>query len=80
MADSQMWLLLAVAVLVLMLAVAYWRWNKGKRPLLDYKALFYTGLIWLVIGVPANIPEIWFFGLVFIAVGLVKRGEWKGKK
>ncbi|MFA5930313.1 MAG: hypothetical protein WC861_05510 [Candidatus Micrarchaeia archaeon] len=80
MADSQMWLLLAVAVLVLMLAVAYWRWNRGKRPLLDYRTLFYTGLIWLVIGLPTNIPEIWFFGLVFIAVGLAKRGGWKEKK
>ncbi len=81
MADAIPWLLVAIGVLlVLFLVVALWRWKYGKKPLLDYKTLFYVGLVWLAIGLPLGMIEIWLAGLLFIAVGLAKRGEWKSKK
>lgn len=58
------------ALLVLFLGVALWRWKRGKAQLLDYRGLFYAGLIWLAIGLPSGMAEIWLGGLLFIAAGL----------
>jgi len=77
MADAFPWVLVVPVVLALLLVVALWRWKYEKKPLLDYKALFYVGLIWLAIGLPTGITEIWVFGLLFILLGLAKKGEWK---
>lgn len=67
------------ALIVLLLGVMLWRFRQGKKPALDYRTLVYTGLIWLVIGLPSSLAPVWIMGLVFIAVGLLKRNEWPKK-
>ena len=43
----------------------------------EYKTLFYMGLMWLAIGLAADMTTFWILGLVFIIAGAANKSKWK---
>jgi len=77
------WIVIAIATLLVLLGIVLMVVvvkSKEKRPT-DYYSFYIIGLVWTVIGIPQifTSESTFFFvmGLVFMALGLSHKGEWK---
>lgn len=92
MAVSFPWMLAGIALLLVFLGNIVWTGRKEKPPAkakeeTNFRALFYVGICWMAIGLPLGYsvgqPSYFAFfamGIFFAAIGLSKRGKWKGEK
>ena len=79
-----MWILVSILALILvLLALVIYVWKKKGRRETDYKAFFYMGLIWMVIGGAYmlirndyTLGGLFAMGVVFFIVGLVNKNKW----
>ena len=76
------WILIAVLALLLIfgvLALIAVRCRKGKPRPVDYYNWFIIGVAWMSIGIIwiKDNPFFFIMGLVFMALGLAHKDEWK---
>jgi len=79
------WILVSIAGAILVLgAVVVWMLKKGKyRNEPDYRAFFWMGLVWVIIGGPViwligefSMSGLFAIGVIFLAMGLANRDKW----
>ena len=73
------WPIIAVIILVLLIVFAVIAIKSEKKMEPDYRALFFLGITWFIIGIGADISVFFILGLVYMAMGLANRKRW-GKK
>jgi len=71
------WILIAVLVTLIILAVVAVIMKKKYKSPTDYYAFFVIGITWLPLGLVFKNPALWGMGLVFMAVGLAHKKDWK---
>ncbi len=61
-----------------MLAVFFVAVNKSKDKKVntDYRAFFFMGVTWFLVGLATDIIPLFVLGLVYMVVGLVNRERW----
>ena len=74
------WVIIAIAaiiIILLVLAIVF----RDKNHKTDYHSFFVMGIIWVGAGIPlmvsADSPALFILGLVFMAIGLSHKKEWK---
>ena len=84
-----LWGIIAILAAIVVLGIAFlWKFRKKNwEHETDYKAFFWMGLIWVIIGGPVmlifgnyGISGLFAIGVVFLAVGAGNRDKWDRKK
>lgn len=74
---SAVWLVVAFLGVVFIVV----SWKRGGVKKLDYKGLFYVGLIFTAVGVFEKVRYgdvgLLALGIIFLVVGLAKKKEWR---
>jgi len=85
------WILITILIVIIALAAVFVLLHKYRKHEYfshetDYKAFFWIGLVWMIVGAPMflwseNSSMTWLFvmGMVFFVLGLTNRDKW-GKK
>jgi uncharacterized membrane protein YidH (DUF202 family) len=85
------WILISVvAGILVVLAIAVMLWKRKDsayfRKDTDYKAFFWMGLVWVIVGGPViwlygdfSLGGLFAMGVIFMAMGLANRDKW-GKR
>ena len=79
MESAKPWILIAILVLLIVLGiiVAIATFSKKKKHKPDYYTFFVIGIIWTVFGLVPGNQFFFILGLVFMALGLAHKKEWK---
>ncbi|MFC2143682.1 hypothetical protein ACFLQN_04765 [Candidatus Aenigmatarchaeota archaeon] len=83
----QMILMIVIGLVVIGLVVVFLIWKKqGKiSQQTDYRAFFYIGIVWTIIGsfamffYEAEFSPLFIIGLVFLAIGAANKNKWNKK-
>ncbi len=79
---TNFWLLVSiVGVLLIVLAIVFLVMRRKEHREPDYRAFFFLGVAWLVIGIfeyftSREFSVFLIMGLVFLALGLSRRNRW----
>ncbi len=78
------WILMSILILIILIAILAVVFKRKKKHEPDYRAFFQIGLIWTVLGIVFWIYDGDFvfmpLGIVFLAIGLGNRSQWKKTK
>tara|TARA_Y100000034_G_C6902291_1_gene417587 strand:- start:2697 stop:3053 length:357 start_codon:yes stop_codon:yes gene_type:complete len=76
--GSAPWIMIAIGVLLVLLLIIFiiFRMKKNHKP--DYYNFFVIGTAWTLIGIVFRENSFFFImGLVFMAIGLAHKKDWK---
>ncbi|MBW2982439.1 LPXTG cell wall anchor domain-containing protein [Candidatus Woesearchaeota archaeon] len=71
------WILIAIAGIIILLAAVVLLIRRKKKIPPDYYVFFIIGITWLPLGLVFKNPAFWGMGLIFMAIGLAHKKEWK---
>ena len=73
------WVMISVGVLIVLLGVIVLVNRRKERPPTDYYSMYIIGIVWIAVGLVQmdEMPFFFMMGLVFMAVGLSHKSEWK---
>lgn len=73
------WIVAVVLIILIVLVIVafFAAKNKKKKGPIDYYTFFVTGIIWAIIGTLLKNFALFAIGVIFMAVGLSHKKEWK---